>query len=315
MRTTSTCSPGPARGGTRSAPPTASRCCAFTDSSRTGPAPRSAAPAAAWSRSTSSCASAASRPTCSTAPRRRAAGAACDSKTRCCSRRMPASPARPPHSTSSSGASSPAAARCDGTRPRCASTRTPTVSPCTPPRERLRADTVVVTAGAWTEHSGGRHPSAPARRHRREPGALRPARPDRRVAVVQSLRRHTPGAVAVERLRDADARRGRQGRLPRRRRRGRSRCPAVPHRQARRACSPHTCANGCRGSTPTPPPRSAAPTPRRPTRRSCSTGSAVIVVGAGFSGQGFKFAPGVGAVLADLALDPAARAAEAFRLR
>lgn len=40
-----------------------------------------------------------------------------------------------------------------------------------------------------------------------------------------------------------------------------------------------------------------------------------IVVGAGFSGQGFKFAPGVGAVLADLALDPAAQAAEAFRLR
>ena len=40
-----------------------------------------------------------------------------------------------------------------------------------------------------------------------------------------------------------------------------------------------------------------------------------VVVGAGFSGQGFKFAPGVGAVLADLALDPGARAAEAFRLR
>ncbi|MBF4561501.1 FAD-dependent oxidoreductase [Microbacterium sp. VKM Ac-2870] len=39
-----------------------------------------------------------------------------------------------------------------------------------------------------------------------------------------------------------------------------------------------------------------------------------IVVGAGFSGQGFKFAPGVGATLADLALDPAARAAAAFRL-
>jgi len=29
-----------------------------------------------------------------------------------------------------------------------------------------------------------------------------------------------------------------------------------------------------------------------------------IVVGAGFSGQGFKFAPGVGAVLADHVLDP-----------
>lgn len=40
-----------------------------------------------------------------------------------------------------------------------------------------------------------------------------------------------------------------------------------------------------------------------------------IVVGAGFSGQGFKFAPGVGSVLAGLALDPAALAAEPFRLR
>lgn len=39
-----------------------------------------------------------------------------------------------------------------------------------------------------------------------------------------------------------------------------------------------------------------------------------IVVGAGFSGHGFKFATGVGAVLADLALDPSARAAEPFRL-
>lgn len=39
-----------------------------------------------------------------------------------------------------------------------------------------------------------------------------------------------------------------------------------------------------------------------------------IVVGAGFSGQGFKFVPGVGATLADLALDESALAAEAFRL-
>lgn len=39
-----------------------------------------------------------------------------------------------------------------------------------------------------------------------------------------------------------------------------------------------------------------------------------LVVGAGFSGHGFKFAPGVGAVLADLALDPEARAAEPFHL-
>lgn len=39
-----------------------------------------------------------------------------------------------------------------------------------------------------------------------------------------------------------------------------------------------------------------------------------IVVGAGFSGHGFKFAPGVGATLADLALDPTALAAAPFRL-
>ncbi|HWS49477.1 MAG TPA: FAD-dependent oxidoreductase [Microbacterium sp.] len=39
-----------------------------------------------------------------------------------------------------------------------------------------------------------------------------------------------------------------------------------------------------------------------------------IIVGAGFSGHGFKFAPGIGAVLADLVLDPAVRVAEPFRL-
>ena len=39
-----------------------------------------------------------------------------------------------------------------------------------------------------------------------------------------------------------------------------------------------------------------------------------IVVGAGFSGHGFKFAPGVGATLADLAIDPSALAAAPFRL-
>lgn len=39
-----------------------------------------------------------------------------------------------------------------------------------------------------------------------------------------------------------------------------------------------------------------------------------IVVGAGFSGHGFKFAPGIGSVLAELALDPRARAAPPFRL-
>lgn len=40
-----------------------------------------------------------------------------------------------------------------------------------------------------------------------------------------------------------------------------------------------------------------------------------IVVGAGFSGHGFKFTPAIGAVLAQLATDESARAAPAFRLR
>ncbi|WP_091230894.1 FAD-dependent oxidoreductase [Microbacterium sp. 3J1] len=39
-----------------------------------------------------------------------------------------------------------------------------------------------------------------------------------------------------------------------------------------------------------------------------------IVVGAGFSGHGFKFAPAVGGVLADLVLDPSALGAPPFRL-
>lgn len=39
-----------------------------------------------------------------------------------------------------------------------------------------------------------------------------------------------------------------------------------------------------------------------------------IVVGAGFSGHGFKFTPAVGSVLADLATDDGFRAAEPFRL-
>ena len=42
--------------------------------------------------------------------------------------------------------------------------------------------------------------------------------------------------------------------------------------------------------------------------------SGSVVVGTGFSGHGFKFAPGVGMTLAALALDPAARAAPPFRL-
>ena len=39
-----------------------------------------------------------------------------------------------------------------------------------------------------------------------------------------------------------------------------------------------------------------------------------VVVGAGFSGHGFKFAPAVGRILADLATDDAVRSPEAFRL-
>ncbi|KTR74128.1 FAD-dependent oxidoreductase, partial [Microbacterium oxydans] len=64
----------------------------------------------------------------------------------------------------------------------------------------------------------------------------------------------------------------------------------------------------------------AAPEPISCTYTSTGDGAFVldrlgrIVVGAGFSGHGFKFAPGVGGVLADLAIDPAARTAAPFRL-
>ena len=79
--------------------------------------------------------------------------------------------------------------------------------------------------------------------------------------------------------------------------------------------SPSTCASGCRDSTPTTAVPISCTYTSTPDEAFVLDRVGRIVVGAGFSGQGFKFAPGVGAVLADLALDPGLRAAEAFRLR
>ena len=111
-----------------------------------------------------------------------------------------------------------AAARSAGRRRRCASRRTPTGNgahragraACGNRRRHGRR---------LDDRAGGRHPPSAAEGHRGEPCPLHPARRRRRVAVVQSLRRRRH--VAGERVRHADAWRGREGRLPRGRRRGR----------------------------------------------------------------------------------------------
>ncbi|MDR6140663.1 sarcosine oxidase [Microbacterium foliorum] len=154
-----------------------------------------------------------------------------------------------------------------------------------------------------------RHPPASAGGHRGVPRALPPQR-GRRVAVVQSLRRPRP--PPGDGLRHADARRGRQGRLPPRGRRRRPRCPSA------RGHARGALADYVREWMPGLDPASAVPVSCTYTSTDDSAfvldRRGRIVVGAGFSGHGFKFAPGVGATLADLALDPTALAAAPFRL-
>ena len=189
----------------------------------------------------------------------------------------------------------------------------PTASPCTRPRVAVRADTVIVTVGAWTSEMVGDSiplPSltvteeSPAHFMPRDPKTAWPSfnhfvSPGTWPAGVYGM--PTPGEgvkVGFHHVGDEvdpDAR---------------------PYRTDKHA---DRLADYVREWMPGLDPESAVPI-------SCTYTSTVdeafvldrvgrIVIGAGFSGQGFKFAPGVGAVLADLALDPAALAAEAFRLR
>lgn len=175
---------------------------------------------------------------------------------------------------------------------------------------RLHADTVVVTAGAWTARLLDRLGLPALTVTEETPAHFRPRTdaawpsfnheidPDAYPAMVYGM--PTPGEgvkVGFHRVGDEidpDAR------------------PHVPTHQ-------RALAEYVREWMPGLDPESAVPI-------SCtytSTDDAAfvldrrgrIVVGAGFSGHGFKFAPGVGGVLADLVLDPAARAATPFRLR
>ena len=178
----------------------------------------------------------------------------------------------------------------------------------------VRADTVVVTAGAWTSALlGGGIPLPPLTVTEESPAHFAPRDP----ADAWPSFNHfvTPGTWPANVYGMPTPGEGVKVGFHARRRRGRPRCPAVPHRQARRAARRLRARMDAGARRRRPPCRSAAPTRRPPDEAFVLDRVGRIVVGAGFSGQGFKFAPGVGAVLADLALDPAARAAEAFRLR
>ncbi len=178
------------------------------------------------------------------------------------------------------------------------------------PDARVRADVVVVAAGAWTERMLPGIPLPRLEVTEEFPAHFRPAAdsvwpsfnhyvdPGRYPATVYGM--PTPGEgvkVGFHRVGDVvdpDAR-----------------PHAVTHAQA--------LADYVGECMPGLDPASAEPISCTYTSTDDSAfvldRSGRIVVGAGFSGHGFKFAPGVGATLADLALDPSALAAEPFRLR
>lgn len=178
------------------------------------------------------------------------------------------------------------------------------------PDARVRADVVVVAAGAWTERMLPGIPLPRLEVTEEFPAHFRPAAdsvwpsfnhyvdPGRYPATVYGM--PTPGEgvkVGFHRVGDVvepDAR-----------------PHAVTHAQA--------LADYVGEWMPGLDPASAEPISCTYTSTDDSAfvldRSGRIVVGAGFSGHGFKFAPGVGATLADLALDPSALAAEPFRLR
>ncbi|WP_435743165.1 FAD-dependent oxidoreductase [Microbacterium sp. PMB16] len=179
-----------------------------------------------------------------------------------------------------------------------------------PDGSRLRADTVVVTAGAWTSSLLGRLGPPRLTVTEETPAHFRP----RTDATWPSFNHYvdpsaypgtvygmpTPGKgvkVGFHRVGDE----------------------VDPDARPHRATHQSALADYVRKWMPGLDAASAAPISC--TYTSTDDGTFVldrrgrIVVGAGFSGHGFKFATGVGAVLADLALDPGARAADAFRLR
>lgn len=175
--------------------------------------------------------------------------------------------------------------------------------------ERVRADVVIVTVGAWTTRMlpGIRLP--PLEVTEEFPAHFRPTGnavwpsfnhyvdPDRHPATVYGM--PTPGEgvkVGFHRVGDV----------------------VDPDARPHAVTHAHALAEYVREWMPGLDPASAVPVSCTYTSTDDSAfvldRRGRIVVGAGFSGHGFKFAPGVGATLADLALDPTALAARPFRL-
>lgn len=174
---------------------------------------------------------------------------------------------------------------------------------------RLRADTAVVTAGAWSGRLLGRFGLPRLTVTEETPAHFRPrvdspwpsfnhyVDPARHPATVYGM--PTPGEgvkVGFHGIGD----------------------PVDPDARPHRATHQDALREYVREWMPGLDPASAVPISC--TYTSTDDGTFVLdrrgrtAVGVGFSGHGFKFATGIGAVLADLALDPSARAAPPFRL-
>ena len=182
--------------------------------------------------------------------------------------------------------------------------------------------------GRGRDVRGRRDPGAGGDRRRRRLGAAAPPR-RRRPAAARSLRSSSrpysttdPDLGAIPTLIDWDAapdqfalHRAQRVR-PRRAQGGDPPVRARPSIPDARTFEPGRGTRGrgrrvgrppCRpGARAHPSPRPAC-TPSRPTRTSCSTASGPLVVASPCSGHGFKFAPLVGEVLADLATGRDAR--------
>ena len=135
----------------------------------------------------------------------------------------------------------------------------------------VRADTVIVTVGAWTGSVLDGIPLPPLRVTEESPAHFTPRDPASAWPSFNHFVRRAPGRrTSTACRRPARASRSASTRSAT----SSTRMPGRSAPTSTRTRSPSTCASGCRGSMPRPPRRSAAPTRPRPTRRSCSTASA-----------------------------------------
>jgi sarcosine oxidase len=173
--------------------------------------------------------------------------------------------------------------------------------------ERLEADVIVVTAGAWTEHLLPGIPLPPLRVTEETPAHFAPR--DGSVwpsfnhfaseAIAPVYGMPTPGEGvkvgyhAVGDVVDPDAR---------------------PHRTTHAAALVEYVREWMPGLDPTSAVHISCTYASTPNAAFVLDRVGPLIVGAGFSGHGFKFAPGIGALLAGAALDEKTKAAHPFRL-